>query len=153
MLPTSFDLLANSIGSSRTASGRLGERHRVEHADHSARVPIAEEAPRLRDGGIGAAHELDVPGGVPRPAGAYVRLPVSRCGATLSWQSRSSTTRIDPDKIGTSCPKIAVRVFRKDQGQALVIPALSLSMTWLIVKLAGVCDGGNSTNDWAIWAT
>ena len=38
-------------------------------------------------------------------------------------------------------------------GQALVIPALSLSMTWLIVKLAGRCDGGNSINDWAIWAT
>ena len=37
--------------------------------------------------------------------------------------------------------------------QALVIPALSLSMTWPIVKLAGVCEGGNSTNDWAICAT
>jgi|RhiMetStandDraft_4_1073278.scaffolds.fasta_scaffold216351_1 hypothetical protein len=37
--------------------------------------------------------------------------------------------------------------------QALVSPALSLSMTWLIVKLAGVCEGGNSTNDCTIWAT
>jgi hypothetical protein len=38
----------------------------------------------------------------------------------------------------------------KDRGQALVIPALSLSITWLIVKLAGVCEGGNSANDWTI---
>jgi hypothetical protein len=32
-------------------------------------------------------------------------------------------------------------------GHALVIPAFSFSMTWLIVKLAGLCDGGNSIND------
>ena len=36
---------------------------------------------------------------------------------------------------------------------ALVMPAFSFSITWLIVKLAGRCEGGNSTNDWAIWAT
>ena len=36
---------------------------------------------------------------------------------------------------------------------ALVNPALSFCRTWLTVKLAGVCDGGNSINDWTICAT
>jgi hypothetical protein len=36
---------------------------------------------------------------------------------------------------------------------ALVMPAFSFSITRLIVKLAGRCEGGNSTNDWAICAT
>jgi len=36
---------------------------------------------------------------------------------------------------------------------ALVMPAFSFSITWLIVKLAGRCEGGNSASDWAIWAT
>ena len=42
-------------------------------------------------------------------------------------------------------PELGARI-----GQALVSPALSFSMAWLIVKLAGVCEGGNSTKDWTI---
>jgi hypothetical protein len=35
-------------------------------------------------------------------------------------------------------------------GQALVMPALSFPNTCVTVKLAGVCEGGNSTSDWTI---
>jgi hypothetical protein len=73
-------------------------------------------------------------------ANAAAREYASICAATASdWPCTDARFSCD-DPLARGC-------------QALVIPALSLSMTWLIVKLAGRCDGGNSTNDWAIWAT
>src|SRR5262245_3805882 len=80
----------------------------------------------------GSSATPDDQGGVGEWCGGYCG---GRVGALHDVLGRPGWRR------GSATMKIALLGTGFDQ--ALVIPALSLSITWAMVKLAGVCDGGN----------
>jgi hypothetical protein len=74
--------------------------------------------------------------------GIDVRIQASPAIAVALFRGSVARVRIPVEAVLPDAPPS-----RRSECQALVSPALSFSMTWPIVKLAGDCEGGNSTSD------